>query len=752
MLACFRTLFGTLPLVSILCLAAVSHTPATPLSVAPRVVASPTDEALAAAAGPATFVSHIGIPDTRPAQPLAAPLDVVFVDPMHGWSRDGTQRTTDGGQIWLPAHALGSQIAAFVSPTEGWAGGNTWIDDMCHEVIDHTTDGGRTWSRQYTVEPIAWAPCGVRRLNFVDNLYGWAFGYNLTAGDWTLKTTDGGVTWRSTGLGYGTWLKMLDRTRWFRINTPYRLSITTDGGNTWTAGGRLPGWALLPASMTDFSKSGPYVAPDGKFMVVVGQTGQIARSTDGGATWVDVPSSPVTNDLSWVALADSTFGWAAGADGAVLHTSDGGLTWARQQISTTTGVAWLAAFSPNDALLSADRLYRTADGGAHWTPLPTGIIEAWQAGARPTMDGDLREWEAVPAAHLDRSTAASITGSETDPSPADLNADLRSAWRPYLLYFAVAITDDVLVGNQSGKPWNDDAVEISIYVPPKTAAEQAKTHQFTIGLDGRQYQNGSAITSLAVVTRTVPGGWTLEASIPSWVFGRDALAAGEKYPLTFALRDDDTRGNPAQTYMIWWGTVTDSYQPAWGTLSLSSTVYDFPTGATQTPAPTATATATQTLTPTATPTTTSAATSTPTPTLAPTATSTGTPTETPTQTPTSIPTATPTPTATPPGDMTLTGLIYDASSDAQHPIPYAIVAVTVCVPRNFSATAGMDGRYTLFLPAAYLHGCAQVTLSARAAGYRAFSQTVVTADLRAAPQRDIGLLPLEREWLPLMIR
>ena len=104
------------------------------------------------------------------------------------------------------------------------------------------------------------------------------------------------------------------------------------------------------------------------------------------------------------------------------------------------------------------------------------------------------------------------------------------------------------------------------------------------------------------------------------------------------------------------------------------------------------------------------------------------------------------------GDVTLTGLVYHGANGAQHPISNAIVAVTVCVPHSFPATAGPDGRYALFLPAAYLHGCEQVTLSAQARGYRPFSQTVATADLHTAPQRDIGLVPQMRKWLPLIMR
>jgi hypothetical protein len=275
------------------------------------------------------------------------------------------------------------------------------------------------------------------------------------------------------------------------------------------------------------------------------------------------------------------------------------------------------------------------------------IISSARAGVRPTIDGDLWEWGALPAVHLDGTTASTINGAETSPSPADLSIDLRSAWRPGVLNFAAAVTDDVLVGNQSAKAWNDDAVELSVYVPAKS-----QTHQFTLGLDGRQYRNGAAITSLTVATRTVSGGWTLEAVIPAWVLGLDALAAGQEYPFTFGLWDDDARSIPAQTHMLWRGTATDTYQAEWGTLILSSTVYDFPTGATETPTPTPTATATVTATPTATATATATPTASPTP--APTVTATATPTATLTEIPPATETATATPTLTTTAVATLT--------------------------------------------------------------------------------------------------
>ncbi len=325
-------------------------------------------------------------------QHLGAPRDVQFIDPLHGWSRDGDRRTTDGGQTWSVAHSAGASAATFVSLTEGWVGGTRseqypWEREYCGWFIDHTTDGGDTWLR--LSELGRRSPCdlsgGLEALYFVDSLYGWA-----CVDHTTFKTTDGGHTWERAGydgyLGEGWWWrKILDRTNGFRLVgaddafcywpetwLQVTLSKTTDAGTTWMEVGDLPRWAhgpLGPPWRSGYVGGGPYVSPDGNTLVVVGEAGHIARSTDGGATWTDV-ATPLADDLSWVAFADSATGWAAGPGGVVLRTSDGGLTWARQPLSTTPAITYLAAFSPDEALLSADRLYRTSNGGATWIALP----------------------------------------------------------------------------------------------------------------------------------------------------------------------------------------------------------------------------------------------------------------------------------------------------------------------------------------------------------------------------------------------
>ncbi len=125
------------------------------------------------------------------------------------------------------------------------------------------------------------------------------------------------------------------------------------------------------------------------------------------------------------------------------------------------------------------------------------------------------------------------------PTLADLSAELRTAWTADTLYFAASIQDDVLVGNNSTQIWGDDVIELSVYVP-----STVQTHLFTLAVDGRKTDNGVPISALSMVTRTIPGGWALEAAVPASALGLSGFAAGERYPFTFGLWDDDLRHLP----------------------------------------------------------------------------------------------------------------------------------------------------------------------------------------------------------------
>ena len=304
------------------------------------------------------------------------------------------------------------------------------------------------------------------------------------------------------------------------------------------------------------------------------------------------------------------------------------------------------------------------------TPKSIGVVSA---GLPPAVDGNLAEWAGLSQTLLNKDTASSITG--VIPTLADLSAGLRTAWAPDALYFAAAIADDVLVGNNSTTQiWGDDVIELSILVPGSS-----QPHLFTLCVDGRVTDYGIPIASLTVVTHTIPGGWAVEAAIPPAALGLSAFAADQQYPFTFALWDDDLFTALGQTHMFWQSNTVNVGQPDWGMLQLSSTLYDFPQAGTTTPTPTRTPSSTPSLTPlatatptrTATPTVTASPTVTATPTATPTSTATATPvsTSTPTYTPsvTATSTATRTPTATATATRTATTTATPSSTPTHTP-------------------------------------------------------------------------------------
>jgi photosystem II stability/assembly factor-like uncharacterized protein len=145
------------------------------------------------------------------------------------------------------------------------------------------------------------------------------------------------------------------------------------------------------------------VAVAGKRLVAVGERGLVLRSDDAGRHWTQSPAPvSVTLTRSWFVSAQT--GWATGHSGVILRTDDGGQSWARQLDgiqAARLAVAKYAEDSPDPAMKAqaaaarqlqqdgADKpffdilftdertgfaigayglVFRTGDGGAHWTP------------------------------------------------------------------------------------------------------------------------------------------------------------------------------------------------------------------------------------------------------------------------------------------------------------------------------------------------------------------------------------------------
>ena len=164
-----------------------------------------------------------------------------------------------------------------------------------------------------------------------------------------------------------------------------------------------------PAQMSELAVQGMLtgLTHAGERLIVVGQRGHILYSDNAGQHWQQA-SVPVSSDLIAVHFPTPQQGWAVGHDGVVLHSRDAGETWSRQLDGRQLGPLMLAHYQklatekPDDAALAAlvnesqrvavegadkpfldvwfeneqvgyivgafNLIFRTADGGQHWTP------------------------------------------------------------------------------------------------------------------------------------------------------------------------------------------------------------------------------------------------------------------------------------------------------------------------------------------------------------------------------------------------
>lgn len=342
-------MFRSLPLL----LSALLVTCASPAAVPSR---SQTPTATTATTTPSPTPTPPSIPSASPVAsgsrpPIALPTFAEVAAAGNGvvWmlvQAERLFRSVDRGDTWtersLPPD--GASDVAFVSDLEGWATGPASAATQCQAQVValwHTSDAATTWQK-LTSSGVVEADC------------------------------KGPIAFNSSTRGY------LDS--WSQ-NTAPKIYRTSDGGRTWTASAALPdppgftsfgsGFALRPGPVADFGSSlfvnaaGP--TPDGQLR------GYVFRSTNGGATWSYVSTSPSSNapvvfitPQRWIQLITTN---------QSQETTDGGATW--HLLASDYGQA--APITPQVAFGDANTGYatvrgslaRTIDGGAHWTSLHT---------------------------------------------------------------------------------------------------------------------------------------------------------------------------------------------------------------------------------------------------------------------------------------------------------------------------------------------------------------------------------------------
>lgn len=276
--------------------------------------------------------------------------------------------TVDAGKTWSPADSRTRNplFSIDLVGAKGWVVGKS-------ALILHTADGGASWKQQKAAiseeKPLF-------KVAAIDENTVWA------VGDWgaITVTRDGGAHWEDRSLKEDAVLydiKFLDAQHGAICGEFGTVLTTNDGGTTWQK--RNTG--------TEKTLFGVHFSTPEKGWAV-GLDGLLIRTVDGGETWTvqhGQTGSGGLDDLGFMdALRNPGFyevrvvgehGVVVGDTGTLLVTTDGGESWKRYELPTKERLAWIrdVSFSngSHGVAVGASGLSINIDGDT--VALPNGI-------------------------------------------------------------------------------------------------------------------------------------------------------------------------------------------------------------------------------------------------------------------------------------------------------------------------------------------------------------------------------------------
>ena len=274
-------------------------------------------------------------------------------------------KTTNQGLNWNLAYSELSGATSYLTALTG-ADANTicaaWQNGSCVR----SSDGGTSWN----IIPSCF-PSGqlVYSMSFLNSNTGFAAG---SAGSFS-RTTNGGLNWTSLPTPQTDWaylnVKIVSATEIYVVGDPTYLYKTTDLGDTWSA---LPINASGPAvtfiwySMDHF----------GSTYVLSGDYGQIAKSTDGCATWTVPGYTQLSNALMFdiTTVPGTSKYWTVGrAFGSsttkeIMYSSNSGANWTTYNLGVPGDFFSISMINENTGYVSGqnNQVMKTTDGGVSW--------------------------------------------------------------------------------------------------------------------------------------------------------------------------------------------------------------------------------------------------------------------------------------------------------------------------------------------------------------------------------------------------
>lgn len=286
--------------------------------------------------------------------------DVSFASATVGWAVGSAQllHTRNGGETWvnqfepeLSLLGLSPWRVQAVNPETCWVLGLLSAGDL---YCAYTRDAGRNWHAQ----PFR-SNFFPNDVYFVDAKRAWVVGddrYYHSPARSLLITNDGGDSWGTIELGLE--------------GRPNRVAFLADGGRGWLLENRLRADengidTRLHASddgglsWREAARFGRGVSDlcviDAETLFVGGESGFVARSTDGGRNWERLRTR-CRGFINSVSFYDRLRGLALSDYGVALYTEDGGETWQRLSNVKKTENFVSAVFTSNSrAVIASDR-------------------------------------------------------------------------------------------------------------------------------------------------------------------------------------------------------------------------------------------------------------------------------------------------------------------------------------------------------------------------------------------------------------
>ncbi|HET7204373.1 MAG TPA: YCF48-related protein [Steroidobacteraceae bacterium] len=241
-------------------------------------------------------------------------------------------------------------------------------------------DAGKTWRARET--PVTRTLTGIA---FRDAKVGVAVGH----GGSFVRTEDGGENWAHVSVP--------------EAEPESLLGVVSLGGDHFAAYGAFGmyfdsadagrTWVRQTVLAEDFEWHISQVIPVGETLIMVAESGTLARSDDGGATWSAITSPYVGSYFGVLATASGTV-VAFGMRGNVYRSADLGATWQKVPLNTTASLNGGRVLSDGRILLvgNSGLLALSKDDGQtldlHWAPSGRGFAAAVEADGRIILAGE----------------------------------------------------------------------------------------------------------------------------------------------------------------------------------------------------------------------------------------------------------------------------------------------------------------------------------------------------------------------------